>query len=89
MTCRGEACHFNGTTVLALDADSVDGVHLQLSAHGRSSIGWSPILEGHSEYRSRQRACLSAQLTMPDVTVPIRGNVTAHVHAVSWNCVLS
>ena len=54
-------------TVLALDA---------VSAHGRSSIGWSPILEGRSEYRSRQRACLSAQLTMPDVTVPIRGNVT-------------
>ena len=63
-------------SVLALDADSVDDVRLQLSAHGRSSPGWSPILEGHSEYRCRHRTCLSAQLTMPDVTVPIRGNVT-------------
>ena len=56
--------------------DSVDDVRLQLSTHGRSSTGWSPILEGRSEYRSRHRTCRGAQLTMPDVTVPVRGNVT-------------
>ena len=63
-------------TALALVPDSVDDAHLQLSVHGRSSIGWSPIHEGRSEYRSRQRTCLSTQLTMPDATVPIRGSVT-------------
>ena len=63
-------------TVLALDADSVDDVRLQLYGHGRSSTGWSPILEGRSEFRSRHRTGRGAQLTMPDVTVPLRGNVT-------------
>ena len=63
-------------TALALVPDSVDDAHLQLSVHGRSRIGWSPIHEGRSEYRSRQRTCLSTQLTMPDATVPTRGNVT-------------
>ena len=44
-------------TALALVPDSVDDAHLKLSVHGRPSIGWSPIHEGRSEYRSRQRTC--------------------------------